>query len=480
MRLVFAILTVVVPVLCQAQEIAPVRPGLLAVPLPALDDLDPVVADQIRTQRMAFDSVAVRTNVSERDLAGAYHALGRLCHAYEFFDAAEASYANALRLAPQDGASLHLLGFLYQQTGRFDEAIARYDAARRAKPNDSVVRAHLAEVYLQVNRLADARELFQDLVEIYPAVARAGLGTIALREGRFSEAVEHLEAALARAPDAASLHYSLGMAYRGLGRLDQARSQLARRGSSGVHPADPLVDSLTTLLRGERAQLLLGRRAYDAGQFEEARTAFGKALDASPSSTDARVGLGMTLVQMGRDREAVELLLEASRRGATDEVSSVLIRLLLRQSRSDEALDVLSRTRALAADDEGTLLGLAILLSDRERYREAIDLLDSAQGQFPDRVRTGTTLSRLLAAAPDRSLRDGARALTLATRVYETERTATHAETVAMALAELGRCGEAATWLQRAITEADRAKDTSAATRLRAESPRYAADSCRR
>jgi len=479
MRFVFAVLAVVVPTLCQAQEIAAVRPGLLAVPLPPLDDLDPVVADQIRAQRMTFGSVAVRTNASDRDLAGAYHALGRLCHAYEFFDAAEASYANAVRLAPQDGASLHLLGFLYQQTGRFDEAIARYDAARRAKPNDPVVRAHLAEVYLQVNRLAEARELLQDLVDVYPAVARAGLGNIALRDGRFSEAVEHLEAALTRAPDAASIHYSLGMAYRGLGRLDQARSHFARRGSSSVRPADPLVDSLSTLLRGERAQLMLGRRAYETGQFEEARTAFGKALEATPSSTDARVGLGMTLVQMGRDREAIEHLLEASRRGATDEVNSVLVRLLLTLSRSDEALDVLSRTHSLAADDEGTVLGLAILLADRERYRDALDLLDSAYRQFPDRARTRTTLARLLAASPDRSLRDGARALTLAMGVYDTERTAAHAETVAMALAELGRCEEAATWMQRAVADAERERDAATAARLRNEGPRYSGTSCR-
>jgi Flp pilus assembly protein TadD len=140
--------------------------------------------------------------------------------------------------------------------------VARYSTARRAKPNDREVQIHLAEVYLSLNRLADARDLFQQLIEVFPAVARAGLGEIALREGRFNEAVEHLEAALTRAPEATSIHYSLGMAYRGLGRLDQARSHLARRGLSTVRPADPLVDSLSTLLRGERAQLMLGRRAY--------------------------------------------------------------------------------------------------------------------------------------------------------------------------------------------------------------------------
>jgi tetratricopeptide (TPR) repeat protein len=125
------------------------------------------------------------------------------------------------------------------------------------------------------------------------------------------------------------------------------------------------------------------------------------------------------------------------------------------------------------------VLGLSILLADRGRYRDAIELVDSANRQFPDRVRTATTLARLLAAAPDRTLRDGQRALTLATRVYEVQRSPVHGESLALALAELGRCQEAATWMQRATADADRDGDSVTAARLRAEAPRYAASTCR-
>jgi tetratricopeptide (TPR) repeat protein len=512
---VFVCLTSVVAP-CHAQDvlaIAPVKPRLFAVPMPALDGLEAAVADQFREQRKAFEGVAARAKASDRDLATAYTALGRLCHAYEFFDAAEASYANAITLTPLDATVLHLLGYLYQQTGRFEDALARYSSARRLQPSDPVIRAQLADVHLRLNRLSDARALFQDLIEVFPAVARGGLGEIALREGRFGEAVQHLEAALDRAPDAASIHYSLGMAYRGLGRIEQARSHLVRRGTSGLRPADPVVDALATLLRGERAQMNLGRRAYEAGQFAEAATAFRKAVDAAPASVEARVGLGMALAQIGnatgateqleaalrldadhttahatlglvlarvgRDRDAVEHLSAAFRREPTDEVGGVLIRLLMKLSRGDEALDVLAGTQSFSTEDEGTMLGLAILLADRERYREAIDVLASANQQFPDRVRTATTLSRLLAASPDRALRDGERALTLATRVYDVERSPAHGESVALALAELGRCGEASTWMQRAVADADRAGDTATTARLRNEAPRYAGSSCR-
>ena len=493
--------------------IQPLKPGLLAVPMPGLDGLEAAVADQFREQRKAFEGLASRAKVSDRDLATEYGALGRLCHAYEFVDAAEASYANAIRLTPQDAALPHLLGHLYQQTGRFEDALARLSDARRLQPSDPAIRADLADVYLRLNRLSDARALFQDLIEVFPAVARAGLGEIALRDGRFSEAVQYLEAALDRAPDAASVHYSLGMAYRGLGRIEQARSHLARRGTGGLRPADPLVDGLNTLLRGERAQMNLGRRAYEAGQFDEAVSAFRKAVEAAPSSADAHVGLGMALAQtgnaagaieqleralrldadhttahttlglvlarMGRDRDAVDHLSAAFRREPTDEVSGVLIRLLMKLSRGEEALEVLARTRSFSTEDEGTVLGVSILLADRERYREAIDVLTSANQTYPERIRTATTLSRLLAASPDRSLRDGERALTLATRVYEVERSPAHGESVALALAELGRCGEAVTWMQRAIADADKAGDSVTLGRLRTEAPKYTGSSCR-
>jgi hypothetical protein len=85
----------------------------------------------------------------------------------------------------------------------------------------------------------------------------------------------------------------------------------------------------------------------------------------------------------------------------------------------------------------------------------------------------------MLAASPDRSLRDGPRALTLAMRTYESDRSAAHRETVAMALAELGRCDEAATWMQRAVADAERERDTATAARLRDEIPRYSGSTCR-
>ena len=65
-------------------RLAPPRSGLVAVPLPPLDDFEPAVANQMREQLASFREVVESGNVSSARLADAYGSLGRLFHAYEF------------------------------------------------------------------------------------------------------------------------------------------------------------------------------------------------------------------------------------------------------------------------------------------------------------------------------------------------------------------------------------------------------------
>jgi tetratricopeptide (TPR) repeat protein len=422
----------------------PVRAGLDSIAFPQLETLEPAVADHLREARAMLEKTP--SNVSARDLADAYGALGRVFHAYEFFDAADACYRNATTLRPGDVRWLHLRAYLLQQTGRFDEAVPLYLAARRASAEDHAAAVHLGDAYLGLGRIAEAREQFESMLQRYPAASNAGLGEIALRERRYKDAIQHFESVLARIPDATSLEYSLAMAYRGLGRMEEARAHLQRRGPGGVRVADPIVDEMQTVVRGERAFVMQGRRAFEAGQFQAAADAFRRAAAAAPADATPHVNLAAALAQLGDANGASEQLAIAVR---------------------------------LAPDDEATLLNLSILLSDRERYREAVQHLEEGHRRFPDRVPTATTLARLLASAPDRSVRDGQRAFDLATGVYQREPSPVHGETVAIALAELGRCDEAGEWMRRAIDDADRAKDTAEATRLRGESGKYVMRPCR-
>lgn len=484
------------------------------MPLPLLGALEPSVAAQIRDVHRAASDLMTKSRVADADLAETYGQIGQLHHAYEFIDAAEAAYRNAMRLAPGDSRWPHLLGYLYHQSGRLEDAVEAYSRASSAQSADRVVDLYLGEVYLRLNRRAEARRQFEKMLPAFPAVASNGLGEVALLGGRYDEAVRHFQQALQRAPHATRIHYALGMAYRGLGQLDLAQAHLKQTGPGTVRPADALVDALPTLLQGARALLIQGRIEYQAGAFDAAADAFRKAVAAAPESAGARVNLGVALAQTGdvdgavvqlraaldlapddltaliglgsvlahtgNHDEAVGYFREAARRAPRHlDVRRQLTDSLLALGRADEAIAALSEVVSIDAGDEESVLQLTILLANRERFREAIDLLERTHRLFPASIPTATTLARMLAASPDVSLRDGARALDLAVDVHRRDPAPVHGETVALALAELGRCTEAADWMRGAIAQAEREQDTEELTRLKAEAPRYERELCR-
>jgi tetratricopeptide (TPR) repeat protein len=421
----------------QEQGLAPARAGLRAVPLPSLHVVEPAVAEQLRSAQRDVEQAA-SNRASTRELAAAYGSLARLFHAYEIFDSAEAAYLNAARLASGDVEWPYLLGYLYQQTGRWEEAATRLTDVLRVQPARREAAARLAQIYLQLNRLRDARELFSALVDVFPGLAQNGLGDIALREHRFDDAVRHFRAALERVPRADSLRYSLAMAYRGLGRLEEAHAELDRRGTGVISLGDPAADALGTLLRGERLLVVRGLRALEAGDLRAAADWFGRAVAAAPESTTARTNLAAVLLRRGEHAAAI------------DQFEAVL---------------------QLDPDDEGAVINLAMALADRSRFADAVVVLTRAHERLPQSLVAATTLARILAAAPDRAVRDAPRALELAARVYGAEPSAVHAETVSLALAALSRCADAREWMARAVSAAEQAGDASETARLRSALP---------
>jgi len=464
----------------QRDTLPPSRSGLDAVPMPPLSALEPAVQAHLQSSRAEFETLVSR-RPNGGALAAGYGALARVLHAYELFDSAEPAYRNAVRLAGGDATWHYLLGYLYQQTGRLTDAAEQFEAAIRLQPMWRVSAVHLGDVYLQLNRLSDARTQFESVIGVFPAVARNGLGEVALREGRYAEAINHFSAVLDRVPTATSVHYSLAMACRGAGRLDEARAHLERRGAGTIRVADPLGDDLQSLVRGERLLVIHGRRLYDAGQFAGAADVFRRALAASPGSVAAHANLGVTLSQLGQLDEAIPHLQRAFDETPDDTTTrSVLVRALLRRARYDEAIAVLRHVVAIDPGSEESVVSLALVLSDRARFRDALAVLDEAERRSPGRPVTGTTLARLLASAPDRAVRDGRRALDLAMRAYDSRGSAVDAETVALALAESGRCADAREWMQRAVSLAETGGDVEELARLKSESTAYRSDTCRR
>lgn len=479
-----------------------------------LSALDPAVAAQIREVTRALETVRGDTSRGVAERAAAQGDLARLFHAYELEGAAEAAYRAALELTPGDGALHHLLGALLQKAGRLDEAEEQLYLALNVRrlPIDASAAPtlfRLGEIALAKGQAARARfylERTRDLVPNTPATEVA-LGQLALAERRYAEAVTYLEAALAHAPAASRLHHPLGLAYRGLGEDAKAKEHLAARGEVGVKPRDPLMTEVEELRTGARFEILRGRLAFQAGQLEEARLAFERALAAEPGNVSARVNLGSTLLGLGRREEAIaalELALRsnpdnvtghfnlgvlrrqdgdlksardhfeaAAASGRDAEASIQLGEVLVALGSIEEALPHFRQAASVAPTSEPAYLGGLDALVRLGRYAEARGIAETALAQLPDSGLLSAALARLLAASPDLGQRDGARALTLAQSVWAARGAPSDAETVALALAELGRCVEAADWQKRATELARAAKLDQDADRFAQGISRY-------
>lgn len=478
--------------------------SLEAVIAPDPEGLEPEVAAQLEEVRALLLPEAESSDVPAPDRARAYGTLGNNYHAYGFTESAASCYRNAGALAPGDMRWPYYLGRLQLEAGDLEAARSALAESLAAAPGYLPALYALAEIELELNRLEAAEDLLETILRSQPssASALALTGQIALSRERWDEAIESLEAALSLVPEADRLHYALGLAYRGRGDLDKAREHLALRGRVGVTPPDPLMAELRALAGGEAVNLLRGRQAYRLGRYREAVEAFHAAVEASPGSTRARVALGAALGALGESAAAVaelEGVLETepenaaahynlgvlfARQGRPEAAVSHLRRAveldpgdvgarielantLRRFDRLDLALPFYQSALQVDPDAQEARVGLADCLVRLGRYSEAVAHLEEAYRREPSNGQVAHALARFLAGCPELGLRDGERSLDLATRVFRASPTGYHAETVAMALAETGRCADAAGWQRQALAAAEPQGDSSRTAELR-------------
>ena len=208
------------------------RSNLVPLHWPDPTMLETDVREQLVAAQNALTASTTARNPVTPDaaLSEAYGAAGEIYQAYSLTAPARECYLNASRLTPKDFRWVYLLGKIDQQDGQVDEAIRNYQIARTLSPEYVAVPVNLGNIYLQLNRLEEAKENFKAALVIDESSAAAlyGLGQVALSQRSYAEAVNYLERSLKLIPGANRIHYSLAMAYRGLGDAEKARTHLAQ------------------------------------------------------------------------------------------------------------------------------------------------------------------------------------------------------------------------------------------------------------
>jgi tetratricopeptide (TPR) repeat protein len=466
---------------------------LAPVPVPDLSLAEPSVRSALVRARTQFDGIAAR-KPSDAELANAYGDLAMSYQAHSFVAPAEAAYRNARALAPREKRWPYLQGHLYNDAGSMAEAINAFEAASSIDGEDGPILFSLAEVSLQHGDLDKAQALFEKFQSKgdEQAAALAGLGKVALAKHQFAVAIERLEQALRLSPDSSRLRQPLAMAYKGIGDGKKAEQNLAQYAVDGLEPAiaDPAVEAMGSKVASARALFKRGQRAIEAQRFDLAEASFRTGREVDSKNAAALAYLVFSLANRGRSEDVQRPLLESleiddtnalahfslgvvyDRQGQDARASEQYEAALKYHPQNTQALVYLADAKMRmglpgaaaelyrqvlhqSSDSASIQMSLAMASVKARRFGEARKALEAALAAQPRNPAIANALARLLATAPDNSVRDGARAAQMAKALFESTQHPEVGQTYAMALAETGKFDEAVKLQQETISVVD-------------------------
>jgi tetratricopeptide (TPR) repeat protein len=471
-----------------------------------LTGLEAAVAEKLRQAQATFDPqpLAIPKQPEQRQrLAQRYGEIGHLYHAHELWAWAETAYSNAQQLDPQDPTWRHAASVVEFKRGNLTDATAGFEALLEVAPGHEASRYYLIEIALQQGRAEHALQHARTIRA--PEAIAWGLvatGRALQSLGRHQEAAQRFTEALVLTPEANRLHYLLGMALRSSGDMSQAHDHLTRAGSVGLHLPDPLNALLSASRAGVRGLLQEAERAMRAGRPQDAQRTYHDALAEDPGLAEAHAGLAVAQAALGEINAArdsllralqIEPSLDSARRnlartelhlGNLDGAISQL-QILLRSAPAEPALlhllgaaqlakgetaageASLQQALSLAPRDADLRFDLASHLVNTGQLNQARDVLSDGLQLDSQALALRRALSRILAAAPQVAVRDGARAVALIEPLASQSGLPADVLLLALAFGESGRCKDAAAAYQQ-LADSDPARAPHWSERARA------------
>jgi folate-binding protein YgfZ len=191
--------------------------------------------------------------------ADAYEGLGVILGRHRRFDEAIDLMQHLLEVDPSSVMAHTNLSLYYNQQGRIEDAEREAAEAMRAKMRRDREATGFAESGRRQEESASAErerraEMFRQVLELDPddALGNFGLGELLAEEGRYGEAVVHLERALEADPRYSAAFLALGRAHEGAEDLVAARDTYRR----GVNVAAARGDLATANKMQERLAML--------------------------------------------------------------------------------------------------------------------------------------------------------------------------------------------------------------------------------
>lgn len=262
-------------------------------------------------------------------------------------------------------------------------------------------------LHLGEGRWQEALQCYEQAVAADPRDGSCwlNLGFVQLELGQAGEARANLQRAESLLQDEgllADAHFLMARAQRGLGQLEPAVASFERALAlrPDLEPAlEELTDLLSEMARHEaalrwttrwaqagstQARIRAGRALFGLRRFEEALAEMDAVLERSPDHPGALLGRGTVLMELGRLDEALASFEAALRsEGESAEALSNLAAALVRLGRSEEALPHLEHVVGRWPDTRAAWQNLSSVLLDQVRVAEALATARQALVRFP-------------------------------------------------------------------------------------------------
>ncbi len=283
---------------------------------------------------------------------------------------------------PADSLALLARAFELHQSGRLDDAEATYARALQISPDDVTALVNGGALALARGNAATAVARLERAARLAPrnSVVLPNLGLALIHAGRDADALAVLDCAIALAPDSAQAHNHRGIALVRLGCPVEAIA--AFEWALALDPRHP------------DAARNLGERCNDAGDGTRARAAFDRALALRPKDQNARVGHAFACAlegDLGGARRELEAVVAAS---PGNTVAWQTLGAVCNWAWSHDAAEqAFRRVQSLDPLDAESAFGVASTLLARGRFAEGW----SAFEQRPDQ---GSGSGQAFAALP--------------------------------------------------------------------------------
>lgn len=310
--------------------------------------------------------------------ANAVGMLGMLLDTYHRPEDAALCYQRAHLLAPGAFKWLYYWGSLLLRERKMGEALPLLTSALRLDSEYLPARLKMGEALLGAGKTEEAGKIYAVILRDYPGTAEAyyGLGRVKAEMGDQAAAAELYRHACELFPTYGAAHYGLAVAYRKLGRIQEAEEQanLHERNNYIVPPlADPLRDELRALDVSAATHLERGVQLEQVGRIDDAIAETEKSLELDPSLAKAHLNLLILYAKTGKAQQAEEHY-KALVSLAPDQFPDAYYNygvLLAEQGKFDEAEKAFRKTLALAPSNDAAHNNLGYLLEREGKLEEA-------------------------------------------------------------------------------------------------------------